>query len=198
MRTALAPMSPFMLAPRSLALDYRVASRSFASACTSRTSDSRLTHVAETGKAQMVSVAEKSATSRIAIARGYVQTTRHALDLIQANTIKKGDVLAVARIAGIMASKQTSNLIPLCHNIALSKVSVDVSLDLQDCKVMIEATAECVGPTGVEMEALTACSTAALTVYDMLKAVDKHMIISGIRVVRKSGGKSGDWSLYDT
>lgn len=152
-----------------------------------------MTHVTAAGKAQMVYVGEKAESRRVAIACGYVQTTEHAISLIKANTISKGDVLAVARIAGIMASKQTSMLIPLCHNIVLSKVSLDLQLHDMEPKVMIEATAECVGRTGVEMEALTAVSTAALTVYDMLKAVDKHMMISGIQITSKTGGKSGDW-----
>lgn len=143
----------------------------------------------------MVSVAKKDITHRIAVARGYLQTTAHALDLVQRNLIKKGDVLATARIAGIMASKQTSNLIPLCHNIVLSKVAINLALNSEQNRIEVEATAECIGHTGVEMEALVACSTSALTVYDMLKAVDKNMIISGLRVVSKVGGKSGDWSI---
>lgn len=162
-----------------------------------REHSSRLTHVNETGQAHMVSVAGKSATRRVAVARGYVQTTKDAIQLIQSNSAKKGDVLATARIAGIMGSKQTSTLIPLCHNIILSKVAVDLTLDEVFSRVNIEATAECVGLTGVEMEALTACSTAALTVYDMLKAVDKSMVISHIRVVKKIGGKSGDWTMEE-
>lgn len=141
----------------------------------------------------MVSVVKKSPTSRLARAQAYVQTTAEAISLIKQNNIKKGDALATARIAGIMSAKNTANLIPLCHNIALSKVSVDLSLNQTQSRIEIEAVVECVGNTGVEMEALTACSVASLTIYDMLKAVDKQMCISGIRVVEKKGGKS-DWT----
>jgi molybdenum cofactor biosynthesis protein MoaC len=141
----------------------------------------------------MVDVGQKSLTRRLARAVAQVQTTAEAIRLIRSNLIKKGDVLATARIAGIMAAKQTSMLIPLCHNISLSKVKVKLDLDDGANRILVEAEAVCEGSTGVEMEALTACSVAALTIYDMLKAVDKRMVISGLRVVEKQGGKSGDW-----
>lgn len=152
-----------------------------------------LTHVNDSGEAHMVSVSNKDNTRRIAIASGYVQTTRQAIHLIKTNTVAKGDVLAVARVAGIMASKQTSALIPLCHNITITKAAVDLKIEEADNRIKIEATVECLGRTGVEMEALTAVSTASLTVYDMLKAIDKGMVISDIRVTSKSGGQSGAW-----
>lgn len=151
-----------------------------------------LTHVDQSGRAQMVAIDQKQDTHRIATSKAYLQTTRQAIKMIQENALAKGDVLAVARVAGIMASKQTSQLIPLCHNINLSKVAVDLLLDEMTNRIRIEATAECVGRTGVEMEALTACSVAGLTLYDMLKAVDKNMVICDLRVTSKTGGKSGD------
>lgn len=142
----------------------------------------------------MVSIAGKDVTSRVATAKCRVTfSSDTAPSLIRDNQMKKGDVLGVARIAGIMAAKRTPDLIPLCHPIPISKVSVD--LDLDDKAVEITATVACDGKTGVEMEALTAASTAALTVYDMCKAVDKGMVVDGLRVTLKDGGKSGRWEM---
>ena len=140
----------------------------------------------------MVDVSDKPDTQRIAIARGEVQMLRETFDLIRAGQIKKGDVLAVAKIAGITGSKRTAELIPLCHPLPLTKVDVDLALDDSLPGVVITATAKTVGKTGVEMEALTAVSVAALTVYDMAKAVEKTMRIQNIRLVEKHGGQSGD------
>ncbi|KAF4986007.1 hypothetical protein FDECE_16172 [Fusarium decemcellulare] len=155
----------------------------------------RLTHVSESGAARMVSISDKSVTSRVAKAVCTVRFSNGtAISLIRDNQMKKGDVLGVARIAGIMASKRTPDLIPLCHPIALSKATVDLDVRGDD-RVEIAATVTCEGRTGVEMEALTAASTAALTVYDMCKAVDKGMVVEGLRVVLKDGGKSGRWEM---
>jgi cyclic pyranopterin phosphate synthase len=157
----------------------------------------QLTHVSESGSAHMVSISDKTPSKRTAKAICSVRfTNQTAIKLIVENQMKKGDVLGVARIAGIMAAKRTPDLIPLCHPIAISKVSVDLTTSSPDARVNrvdIEATVSCDGKTGVEMEALTAASTAALTVYDMCKAVDKGMVIEGLRVVLKEGGKSGTW-----
>ncbi|KAK3186491.1 hypothetical protein K4F52_004792 [Lecanicillium sp. MT-2017a] len=154
----------------------------------------KLTHVSESGAAHMVSIAQKNVTSRIATAACTVRfSDGTALRLIRDNQMKKGDVLGIARVAGIMAAKRTPDLIPLCHPIPVSHVSVD--LKQTEASIEIRATVECDGKTGVEMEALTAASTAALTVYDMCKAVDKGMIVDGLRVVLKDGGKSGRWEM---
>lgn len=150
-----------------------------------------LTHFDAEGAAQMVDVSEKSATARVAIARGTVSMSAAALALVQSGTAKKGDVLGVARIAGIMAAKRTADLVPLCHPLALSKVTVDFEPDPEAELVRVEAQVRTTGPTGVEMEALTAVSVACLTIYDMLKAVDKGMVIGEIRLAFKDGGKSG-------
>lgn len=150
-----------------------------------------LTHFNAKGDAHMVDVTEKSVTSRIAVARGHIAMAVETFEIIKQGRAKKGDVLSVARLAGIMGAKKTPDLIPLCHPLALSKVAVDLMLDPNLPGVQIEATVKTTGQTGVEMEALTAVSTAALTVYDMAKAVDKTMQIGGIRVVLKEGGKSG-------
>jgi cyclic pyranopterin phosphate synthase len=151
---------------------------------------SGLTHFDERGAARMVDVSDKPATARRAVARGSVTMAPATLALV-ASGAAKGDVLGVARIAGIMAAKRTADLIPLCHPLALSKVTVDLAADPAANRVTIEATVATTGPTGVEMEALTAVSVAALTVYDMLKAVDRGMAISDIRLALKEGGKSG-------
>lgn len=144
----------------------------------------------------MVSISEKSVTSRIATAACTVRfSNKTAVSLIQENQMKKGDVLGVARVAGIMAAKRTPDLIPLCHPIAISHVTIDLEPGKEGNTVEIRATVTCDGKTGVEMEAMTAASTAALTVYDMCKAVDKGMVIDGVRVVLKDGGKSGRWEL---
>ena len=153
---------------------------------------SKLTHLDEGGRAQMVDVSAKLDTARIAIAKGEVQMKKETLDLIRTGQIKKGDVLTVAQIAGITAAKRTSDLIPLCHPLPLTKVDVDLTLDDSLPGVLITATAKVTGKTGVEMEALTAVSVAALTVYDMAKAAEKTMRIQNIRLVEKQGGRSGD------
>lgn len=152
---------------------------------------SKLTHLDDAGAAHMVDVGAKATTSREAIAEGRISMTADALSAIRDGTAKKGDVLAVARVAGIMAAKKTSDLIPLCHPIALSSATVD--FDFEDKGIRVTATARTSGQTGVEMEALTAASVALLTLYDMAKALDKGMIMSGIRLLAKSGGRSGDW-----
>lgn len=152
-----------------------------------------LSHVDAHGRASMVNVSEKLSSKRVAIATGKVMLGPTAFLLVSANQISKGDVLTVAKIAGICGAKQTGNLIPLCHNISLSDVQVNLELDDQESAVIIKAEATAVGATGVEMEALTAVSIAALTVYDMCKAVSKHVSISNIQLESKTGGKSGDW-----
>ena len=152
---------------------------------------SKLTHLDDSGAARMVDVADKPATAREAIAEGTITISPEALAAIRDGTTKKGDVLAVARIAGIMAAKKTSELIPLCHPIALSSVTVDFVFG--DTNITATATARTAGPTGVEMEALSAVSVALLTLYDMAKALDRGMIIDNIRLLAKSGGRSGDW-----
>ena len=152
---------------------------------------SGLSHFDAGGNAHMVDVSDKQVTSRVAVARGLVEMTAETLALVQSGQAKKGDVLAVARLAGIMAAKKTADLIPLCHPLPITKVAVDLSLDFVRNAVVIEATVKTTGQTGVEMEALTAVSVACLTVYDMLKAVQKSMRITDITLVLKDGGKSG-------
>jgi cyclic pyranopterin monophosphate synthase len=160
-------------------------------------SDSRsLTHFDEAGRARMVDVGGKEVTARKAIATGRVTMNPETVELIRTNRVKKGDPLAVAQVAGIMAAKRTHELIPMCHPLMLTKI--DLALDLDDTGVSIEATVETRGQTGVEMEALTAVSVAALTVYDMVKAVDRGMVISDIGLQAKSGGKSGTWTRETT
>ena len=153
---------------------------------------SKLTHLDEQGRAHMVDVGAKPDTERIAVARGEIHMKQETFELIRDGQIKKGDVLTVAQIAGISASKRTSELIPLCHPLFLSKVDVDLVLDESLPGVVITATAKVTGKTGVEMEALTAVSVAALTVYDMAKAAEKTMRIQNIRLLEKHGGQSGD------
>ncbi|MFV0515580.1 MAG: cyclic pyranopterin monophosphate synthase MoaC [Jhaorihella sp.] len=150
-----------------------------------------LTHFDARGDAHMVDVSDKPASARIAVAEGHVSMARATFDIIAQGRASKGDVLAVARLAGIMGAKRTADLIPLCHPLPVTKVALDLTLDPDLPGVRIAATVKTTGPTGVEMEALTAVSTAALTVYDMAKAVDRAMQIGGIRVVLKDGGKSG-------
>ena len=152
----------------------------------------KLSHIDESGRAQMVNVGGKPDTERVAIAKGEVHMRPETLSLIRAGAIKKGDVLTVAQLAGVMAAKRTSDLIPLCHPLPLTQVSVDLELDDELPGVRIRAMARTVAKTGVEMEALTAVSVAALTVYDMAKAVEKTMRIENIRLVEKHGGQSGD------
>lgn len=153
----------------------------------------KLTHFDEKGNTRMVNVGEKPETLRIAIAQGSVTAKLETLKLISSQQMKKGNVLEVARLAGYMAAKKTSELIPLCHPLNLTSIRVDVAI-VED-KIEIEAEVQTVGRTGVEMEALTAVSVAGLTVYDMCKAVDREMCISDIRLVKKSGGASGDFNL---
>lgn len=153
----------------------------------------RLTHLDERGAARMVDVGDKNDTSREATAEGAVIMLRETLALILSGNAKKGDVLGVARIAGIMAAKKTHDLIPLCHPLLISKVSLDIEADDTLPGLRVAATVKVSGKTGVEMEALTAVSVACLTIYDMAKAVDRGMVISGIRLMSKSGGKSGDY-----
>lgn len=154
---------------------------------------SELSHINAKGEASMVDVAGKAVTERVAVAEGYVVMERGALRLIEEGDAPKGDVLAAARIAGIMAAKRTSDFIPLCHPLALTKVQVDFELSPALPGVRVEAMAKALGQTGVEMEALTAVSVACLTLYDMLKARDRGMRIEGIRLLSKTGGKSGDY-----
>lgn len=152
---------------------------------------SDFTHFNETGRAKMVDVSEKAATVRTAVAAGRVKMSRETFELVKSGGMKKGDVLGTAQIAGIMAAKKTSELIPMCHTLLLNGVDLSFNLNEADCAVDITATVKCTGVTGVEMEALTAVSVAALTVYDMCKAVQKDMEITDIRLLKKTGGKSG-------
>jgi cyclic pyranopterin monophosphate synthase len=152
---------------------------------------SPLTHFDAHGQAHMVDVGDKASTHRIAIAEGRITMLPATLALIQSGTAKKGDVLGIARIAGIQGAKKTSDLIPLCHPVALTRVAVEFEVETASNSVLCRATAECTGQTGVEMEALSAVSTALLTVYDMCKAVDRGMVIGGVRLMEKRGGKSG-------
>ena len=154
---------------------------------------SGFTHFDEQGKARMVDVSDKASTERVATARGRVRLQPATLALIEQGQVAKGDVLSVARLAGIMGAKRTPDLIPLCHPLALSAVSVDLTLDRAGSAIEISATCRLVCRTGVEMEALTAVAVAALTVYDMCKSVDRGMVLTDIRLVQKSGGKSGSW-----
>ena len=150
-----------------------------------------LTHLGADGAAHMVDVSAKADTAREAFAEGRITMSAEALEAVRAGNIKKGDVLGTARIAGIMAAKKTSELIPLCHPLMLSKIAI--AFEFEDHGIRAEARVRLNGPTGVEMEALTAVSVALLTLYDMAKALDKSMVISGIRLLSKTGGKSGDW-----
>ena len=152
-----------------------------------------LTHIDAGGEARMVDVSEKSATERTAVAEGRVVMSKATLNLVQSGNAKKGDVLGVARVAGIMAAKRTHELIPLCHPLALSKVTLDISPDPKLPGCVVRATVKVTGPTGVEMEALTAVSIACLTIYDMIKAVERGVRIEGIHLVEKMGGKSGHY-----
>jgi cyclic pyranopterin monophosphate synthase len=153
----------------------------------------KLTHLAEGGEARMVDVSQKPATERTATAEGRVLMAASTLDLVLAGNAKKGDVLGAARIAGIMAAKRTHELIPLCHPLAISRIAVDIEPDKNLPGLTVRATVKATGQTGVEMEALTAVSVACLTVYDMVKAVERGMRIEGIRLIEKRGGKSGHY-----
>ena len=152
-----------------------------------------LTHFDSSGQAHMVNVGDKPNTHRIAIATGSISMLPATFDLVEAGNHKKGDVLGIARIAGIQASKKTSDLIPLCHPLALSHVSLQLELDRASHSIHCKVQAETTGPTGVEMEALTAVQVALLTIYDMCKAVDRGMVMGDVKLLEKSGGKSGTW-----
>ncbi len=154
---------------------------------------SGLTHISASGEASMVDVSEKDVTARVAVAEGCIVMQPETLELIVSGNAKKGDVLGAARIAGIMAAKRTHELIPLCHALLLSKVTIDLTPDATLPGVRVRAMAKVAGQTGVEMEALTAVTVACLTIYDMAKAVDRFMRIEGVGMMEKSGGKSGDW-----
>ncbi|MDI1240269.1 MAG: cyclic pyranopterin monophosphate synthase MoaC [Polaromonas sp.] len=157
------------------------------------TTTSPLTHFDATGQAHMVDVAAKPATHRVALAQGRITMNPATLAIILEGTAKKGDVLGIARIAGIMAAKKTSDLIPLCHPLALTRVAMDFSPDADSASIVCQATVETVGPTGVEMEALTAVQIALLTIYDMCKAADRGMTMTDIKLLEKHGGKSGSF-----
>jgi cyclic pyranopterin monophosphate synthase len=151
----------------------------------------RLTHLDEAGAAHMVDVSDKAATARQAVATGRLRMSNETLNAIRSQSVGKGDAVAVARVAGIMAAKRTSDLIPLCHPLPISRVSIDLAYEAN--AIAVTATVATEGKTGVEMEALTAVSVTLLTLYDMAKALDKAMVIEGVRLVSKTGGKSGDW-----
>lgn len=153
----------------------------------------KLSHLSKGGEARMVDVSAKAATERVAVAEGRVVMAAKTLNLVLAGNAKKGDVLGAARIAGIMAAKRTHELIPLCHPLAVSKIAVDIEPDRTRSGLSVRATVKVTGPTGVEMEALTAVAVACLTIYDMVKAVERGMRIEGIRLVEKRGGKSGHY-----
>jgi cyclic pyranopterin monophosphate synthase len=154
-----------------------------------------LTHIDENGKAKMVDVSDKIETNRVAVACGRIRMKQNTLKLIMQGDIEKGDVLGTARIAGIMGSKRTSDLIPMCHPLMINNCKITFNVEEENSAISIEALAKTNGKTGVEMEALTAVSVAALTIYDMCKAVDKAMVIEDIHLIKKSGGKSGEWSF---
>ncbi|WP_293779247.1 cyclic pyranopterin monophosphate synthase MoaC [uncultured Oxalicibacterium sp.] len=157
-----------------------------------------LTHFDATGQAHMVDVGAKNDTHRVAVASGTIRMKPETLAIIESGTAKKGDVLGIARIAAIMAAKRTSDLIPLCHPLALTRVTVDFAIDAENASVDCTAQVETYGKTGVEMEALTAVQVGLLTIYDMCKAVDRGMVMTDVRVREKHGGKSGDWSDGNT
>ena len=152
----------------------------------------KLSHIDETGRARMVDVSGKPDTSRVAIAKGEIIMRAETLELILAGSLEKGEVFSVAQVAGVMAAKQTSKLIPLCHHLPLNQIDIDIQPDEDLPGLVIQATVKTIGKTGVEMEALTAVSIAALTIYDMAKAVEKTMQIHNIRLIEKHGGRSGD------
>ncbi len=157
--------------------------------------DNKLTHFDNKGNAVMVDVSNKNETERIAIAIGTVKASSETIELIKSGQIGKGDVLGVARVAGIMAMKNTSNLIPMCHPVMITGSSIDFEIDSEKNEIRITATSKVVHRTGVEMEALTGVSIAALTIYDMCKAVDKRMVIGDVHLVKKLGGKSGEFNF---
>lgn len=153
----------------------------------------KFTHFDDDGKAVMVDITEKNVTERTAVATGEIVMNKETLEAVKKGNIKKGDVLGVARIAAIMAAKQTQSLIPMCHNILLTNAKIEFSFNDEGNKILIKSTVKTTGKTGVEMEALTMVSIAGLTIYDMCKSMDKSMVIGEIRLVEKHGGKSGDW-----
>lgn len=153
----------------------------------------KFTHFDNDGKAVMVDITEKNVTERTAVATGEIVMNKETLEAVKKGNIKKGDVLGVARIAAIMAAKQTQSLIPMCHNILLTNAKIEFSFNDEENKILIKSTVKTTGKTGVEMEALTMVSIAGLTIYDMCKSMDKSMVIGEIRLVEKYGGKSGDW-----
>ncbi|MDH6421629.1 cyclic pyranopterin monophosphate synthase MoaC [Polynucleobacter sphagniphilus] len=157
----------------------------------------KLTHFDDSGQAHMVNVGDKANTHRIALASGLITMLPQTFDMVMAGNHKKGDVLGIARIAAIQASKKTSELIPLCHPLVLTHVSVEFQPNQETSSISCHVRAETTGPTGVEMEALTAVQVALLTIYDMCKAVDRGMIMGDIKLLEKSGGKSGDWKVVD-
>lgn len=159
---------------------------------------SGLTHFDESGQAHMVDVGGKNETHRVAIATGHISMKPETLEIIANGTAKKGDVLGIARIAAIMGAKKTSDLIPLCHPLALTRVAVDFELEPHERRVICTARVEARGKTGVEMEALTSVQIGLLTIYDMCKAVDKKMVIGNVKVIEKLGGKSGSWGQEGT
>ena len=157
--------------------------------------ENKFTHFDEGGNARMVDVSEKNKTERVAIAVSKIKMTKETLELIQKGEIGKGDVLGVARVAGIMASKQTANLIPMCHPLMISSCNIDFEINDEENSILIKATVKIVDKTGVEMEALTAATISALTIYDMCKAVDKRMVIEQTHLLKKTGGKSGEFNF---
>ncbi|WP_291653560.1 cyclic pyranopterin monophosphate synthase MoaC [Clostridium sp.] len=157
--------------------------------------NSKFTHFDNSGNARMVDVSEKNKTERVAIAVSKIKVRKETLELIKEGKIGKGDVLGVARVAGIMASKQTSNLIPMCHPLMISSCNIDFEISEEENSIEIKATVKIVDKTGVEMEALTAATISALTIYDMCKAVDKRMVIEGTHLLKKTGGKSGEFNF---
>lgn len=157
-----------------------------------------LTHIDEQGRARMVDVSEKEVTARKAVARGLIRMEKETLELIKAGDVKKGDVLAVAQVAGIMGAKKTCDIIPMCHPIQITGVDIDFKIDEKHSSIEILATTKTMDRTGIEMEALTAVAIAALTIYDMCKAVDKRMEIQEIKLMKKSGGKSGTFVRTDS
>jgi cyclic pyranopterin phosphate synthase len=157
----------------------------------------KLTHFDASGQAHMVNVGDKPNTHRIAIANGRITMLPETFSMIEAGTHKKGDVLGIARIAGIQASKKTSDLIPLCHPLALTHVSLEFALNKETSSILCQVRAETTGPTGVEMEALTAVQIALLTIYDMVKAIDRGMVMGDVKLLEKSGGKSGEWKAVN-
>ncbi|MEN8077810.1 cyclic pyranopterin monophosphate synthase MoaC [Clostridioides difficile] len=159
--------------------------------------ENKLTHFDNKGNARMVDVSQKGETERVAIAVSKIKVSAETLRLIEEDKIGKGDVLGVARVAGIMASKQTSNLIPMCHPLMISSVNIDFDINRDESSINITSTVKIVDKTGVEMEALTAATVAALTIYDMCKAVDKRMVIEGTHLLKKTGGKSGEFNFFE-